>query len=108
MGGRRGDTHTTDVHTLNNGEWTRIGSMSTVRTFPIVVIVSEDKMAVVGSWLPHLLLLLLSRTIVLLADVIMYTTCMYCGLLTSTTLQIRVFVIVVSSHSYSILVMFFR
>ena len=49
VGGMRGGTRTTDVLTLNNGEWNRIGSMSTVRYLPIVVIVSEDKMAVVGS-----------------------------------------------------------
>ena len=50
VGGIRGVTYTTDVLTLNNGEWTRIGSMSTGRTLPIVVIVSEDKMAVVGGF----------------------------------------------------------
>ena len=50
VGGIRGVTYTTDVHTLNNGEWTRIGSMSTGRVYPIVVIVSEDKMAVVGHY----------------------------------------------------------
>ena len=50
VGGRRGGTHTTDVLTLNNGEWNRIGSMSTGRYYPIVVIVSEDKMAVVGGY----------------------------------------------------------
>ena len=49
VGGRRGGTRTTDVHTLNNGEWNRIGSMRTGRLLPIVVIVSEDKMAVVGD-----------------------------------------------------------
>ena len=50
VGGRRGGTPTTDVLTLNNGEWNRIGSMSTGRALPIVVIVSEDKMAVVGDF----------------------------------------------------------
>ena len=50
VGGVRGGTHTTDVLTLNNGEWNRIGSMSTGRALPIVVIVSEDKMAVVGDF----------------------------------------------------------
>ena len=49
VGGERGLTPTTDVHTLNNGVWTRIGSMSTGRAFPIVVVVNGDKMAVVGS-----------------------------------------------------------
>ena len=52
VGGDRGVTDTTDVHTLINGVWTRIGSMSTVRTHPIVVVVNEDKMAVVGATLP--------------------------------------------------------
>ena len=50
VGGVRGDTRTTDVHTLNNGEWNRIGSMSTGRADPIVVVVNEDKMAVVGDY----------------------------------------------------------
>ena len=49
VGGVRGVTPTTDVHTLNNGVWTRIGSMSTGRLLPIVVVVNEDKMAVVGG-----------------------------------------------------------
>ena len=49
VGGRRGGTLTADVHTLNNSVWTRIGSMSTGRAFPIVVAVNEDKMAVVGD-----------------------------------------------------------
>ena len=48
VGGMRGVTPITDVHTLINCEWTRIGSMSTGRTFPIVVVVNGDKMAVVG------------------------------------------------------------
>ena len=50
VGGVRGVTPTTDVHTLNNGEWNRIGSMSTGRSLPIVVVVNEDKMAVVGDY----------------------------------------------------------
>ena len=49
VGGRRGGTRTKDVHTLINGVWNRIGSMSSGRTLPIVVVVNEDKMAVVGS-----------------------------------------------------------
>ena len=49
VGGGRGGTPTTDIHTLINGVWNRIGSMSTGRTHPIVVVVNEDKMAVVGS-----------------------------------------------------------
>ena len=52
VGGRRGGTPTTDVHTLINGVWSRIGSMSTGRHIPIVVVVNGDKMAVVGSSLP--------------------------------------------------------
>ena len=51
VGGGRGGTDTTDVHTLINGVWTRIGSMSTDRSLPIVVVVNEDKMAVVGGYL---------------------------------------------------------
>ena len=54
VGGRRGYTDTTDVHTLINGVWTRLGSMSTSRTRPIVVVVNEDKMVVVGDS-PYLL-----------------------------------------------------
>ena len=49
VGGERGVTPTTDVHTLINGVWNRIGSMSTGRADPIVVLVNEDKMAVVGA-----------------------------------------------------------
>ena len=49
VGGMRGVTTTKDVHTLINGEWNRIGSMSTGRALPIVVVVNEDKMAVVGD-----------------------------------------------------------
>ena len=49
VGGRREGTRTTDVHTLINGEWSNIGSMSTVRDLPIVVVVNGDKMAVVGD-----------------------------------------------------------
>ena len=52
VGGWRGGTHTTDVHTLINSEWSNIGSMSTGRDSPIVVVVNEDKMAVVGDSLP--------------------------------------------------------
>ena len=51
VGGFGGVTHTTDVHTLINGEWSNIGSMSTGRDLPIVVVVNEDKMAVVGDYL---------------------------------------------------------
>ena len=51
VGGRRGLTPTKDVHTLINGVWNRIGSMSTGRIIPIVVVVNEDKMAVVGDYL---------------------------------------------------------
>ena len=51
VGGMRGGTPTEDVHKLNNGEWTRIGSMSTGRSRPIVVVVNGDKMAVVGDYL---------------------------------------------------------
>ena len=49
VGGARGGTRTKDVHTLINGVWNRIGSMSTGRAYPIVVVVNEDKMAVVGG-----------------------------------------------------------
>ena len=49
VGGERGGPPTTYVHTLINGVWNRIGSMSSGRTHPIVVVVNEDKMAVVGS-----------------------------------------------------------
>ena len=51
VGGVRGYTPTKDVHTLINGEWNRIGSMSTGKAHPIVVVVNEDKMAVVGDLL---------------------------------------------------------
>ena len=51
VGGERGVTPTKDVHTLINGVWNRIGSMSTGRYLPIVVVVNEDKMAVVGDLL---------------------------------------------------------
>ena len=50
VGGVRGCTRTTDVHTLINGVWTRIGSMSTARILPIVVVVNGDTMAVVGDY----------------------------------------------------------
>ena len=50
VGGWRGYTRTTAVHTLINGVWTGIGSMSTGRAYPIVVVVvNGDKMVVVGD-----------------------------------------------------------
>ena len=54
VGGRRGDTltNTADVHGLVSGRWTRIVSMNTGRTFPIVAVVNGFKMVVVGSSLP--------------------------------------------------------
>ena len=49
VGGVRGGTRTTNISTLNNGVWTRIGSMSTGRYSPIVIVVNGDKMAVMGD-----------------------------------------------------------
>ena len=50
VGGRRGgDPPTADVHGLTSGLWSKIGSMNTVRDFPIVAVVNGDRMVVVGS-----------------------------------------------------------
>ena len=52
VGGWTGGGVTGDVHCLVGGVWTRVGRMSTGRGFPIVGLVGEDKMVVVGGGLP--------------------------------------------------------
>ena len=49
VGGRTGRVVTGDVHCLVGGVWTRVGRMSTVRVLPIVGLVGEDKMVVMGG-----------------------------------------------------------
>ena len=49
MGGRRGFTPTEDVHGLVSGKWTRIGSINTSRTFPIVAVIPGDSILIVCS-----------------------------------------------------------
>ena len=49
VGGETGGVRTGDVHGLVGGGWTRVGRMNTERVLPIVGLVSEYKMVVVGS-----------------------------------------------------------
>ena len=50
VGGWTGGVWTEDVHCLVGGVWTRVGRMRTVRGHPIVGLVGEDKMVVVGGY----------------------------------------------------------
>ena len=49
VGGWTGGRVTGDVHGLVGGVWTRVGRLSIERTIPIVGLVGEDKMVVVGG-----------------------------------------------------------
>ena len=50
VGGWTRGVRTGDVHCLVGGVWTRVGRVSTGRVRPIVGLVGEDKMVVVGSY----------------------------------------------------------
>ena len=50
VGGWTGGGETGYVHCLVGGVWTRVGRMSTGRVLPIVGLVGEDKMVVVGGF----------------------------------------------------------
>ena len=50
VGGMRGGTQVNSIHQLMDGQWVKIGSMSSVRSYCLVVTSSPDKMMIVGGW----------------------------------------------------------
>ena len=50
VGGKQGRSEVNSIHQLINGQWVKIGSMSSGREMCLVVTPSPDKMMIVGGW----------------------------------------------------------
>ena len=50
VGGERGGSRVNSIHQLLDGQWVKIGSMSSDRWLCLVVTPSPDKMMIVGGW----------------------------------------------------------
>ena len=50
IGGRQGLSTVNSIHQLVDGQWVKIGSMSSVRSDCLVVSPSPDRMMIVGGW----------------------------------------------------------
>ena len=50
VGGRRGGSEVNSIHQLLDGQWVKIGSMSSSRSWCLVVTPSPDKMMIVGGY----------------------------------------------------------